>query len=634
MNPGDILDNRYEIVSRLGAGGMGEVYKAVHTHLGAPRVIKVIHANISSSTDAKDRFLREARTATKVHHPNVATLHDFSSQPDGSHYMVWEFIDGENLAQRLRGRGTLPPRQAIHIVQQALAGLDAVHRAGIVHRDISPENLMITTDDTVKIIDMGVAKVEDAGAVSQTRTGIFVGKLRYAAPEQLGFIPEGEKIDGRADIYAMAMVLFEILTGRPPYEAKSPHEYFMLHARPQVEKTVELPPNMLGGAAIQEVLEKALARDRTQRYATAREFASALELVELRLPTEVDELTAFTGSQTDSTMRLSRETSITQQQTAQRTAQHTAPPTVAAALPPPPSSAPTVLTPLPQQQPLPPTQYAHFPQSRPKSGSMLPLVIIGVLLFFVAAAVAAVMFWPGKKEEAQVAETTTTATTTTGQTATTTTQQQGQIAEASVTVTSATTPAETPVTTTTAEPPVVVENTQTVQRTGGPGSIPPVIPRRRETVAETTTIPTPPPVDTRGSENADDDGRAGLGSAPRYVDGGDDEAGNERALESLRRALRGTKSMSLRGGGMRDELYRAMRDQLPDMDFDGEADVIVRFEGANDRVGRVGRKRRSAQATVSKNGRVVFRYELPPEDYRVGDSAAEAFARVIANAVE
>jgi len=628
VNPGDILDNRYEIVGPLGAGGMGAVYKAVHTHLGAPRVIKVIHANISGSADAKDRFLREARTATKVHHPNVATLHDFSSLPDGSHYMVWEYIDGENLAQRLRARGTLPPRQAIHIIQQALAGLDAIHRAGIVHRDISPENLMITADDTVKIIDMGVAKVEDAGAVSQTRTGIFVGKLRYAAPEQLGFIPEGEKIDGRADIYAMAMVLFELLTGRPPYEAKSPHEYFMLHARPQEAPTVALPPNMLGAAAIQEVLEKALSRDRNNRYNTAREFSSALEVVELRLPTEVDELTVSLPVDGDSTMRLSRTTPGEQTKratafTSEQTAQHTPPPL------PPPNSAPTVLTPLPPQEPLAPTQQAVFPHQQPKQGSMLPLLIIGVILFLVVAAVGAVMFWPGKKEP-QVAETTTTGTATVAPppavTGTTTTLQP-QIAEASVTVTSGTADLPLsatiapPVTQTVAPPPPVVT----------PRETPRTPPQRTETVAEyvpPTPVPQPP---TRDEE---DDGRAGLSSAPRYVDGGNDEEANERAMESLRRNLRGTKSMSLRGGTMRDELYRAMRDQLPDMEFDGEADVIVRFEGATERAGRIGRKRRFATATVSKGGRVIFRYELPPEDYRVGDSAAEAFARVIANAVE
>ncbi|MEA2462972.1 MAG: eukaryotic-like serine/threonine-protein kinase, partial [Acidobacteriota bacterium] len=240
MKPGDTLDGRYTITDRLGAGGMGEVFKAVHTMLGSPRVIKVVHAHISTNADAKDRFLREARAATKIQHGNVATLHDFATLPDGAHYMVWEFIDGENLAERLRQRGTLPPRQAVHVAVQALRGLEAIHRAGIIHRDISPENLMITADDEVKIIDLGVAKLQDPDAVSQTRTGIFVGKLRYASPEQLGFLPEGETVDARADIYALGMVLVELLTGRPPYEAKSPHEYFLLHAR-DVTKTTMTP---------------------------------------------------------------------------------------------------------------------------------------------------------------------------------------------------------------------------------------------------------------------------------------------------------------------------------------------------------------------------------------------------------
>lgn len=639
MNPGELLDNRYEIVSRLGAGGMGEVYKAVHTHLGAPRVIKIVHPNISGSDDARDRFLREARTATKVHHPNVATLHDFSTLPNGAHYMVWEFIDGENLAQRLRSHGTLPPRQAIHIMLQALFGLDAIHRAGIVHRDISPENLMLTADDTVKIIDMGVAKVEEDGnaAVSQTRTGIFVGKLRYAAPEQLGFIPEGEKIDGRTDIYAMAMVLFEVLTGRPPYEAKSPHEYFMHHANPAPSKPIELPAEMPGRLELQAVLEKALARDRNERYATARDFAAALEMVELRLPTIRDEdtPTIMSALATDSTMKLGRTTA---RDTLIRTGREaapppppqpvasTAPPTVARPIPQPqPDGIPTQLTPTPfaqQQAPPPP-----FPVQAPKSGSILPLVIIGVLLVFVAAAVGLIMFWPfgGGATQSPVAETTTTATSTTP-------RPQGQIAEASVTVTTLTAEPLTSTTATTATVPPAIVETQTT----APVVVPPVRqeprPRQDPPVVVEKPQPQQPAPSSDGGEDEDENPRPGLGSAPRYVDGGD-EGDNDRALEALRRALRGTTKMSLRGGAMRDELYQAMRGQLPDMEFDGEADVVVRFEGTMERRGRFV-KRRAAQATVSKGGRVIFRYELPAEDYRAGDTAAEAFARVIANAVE
>src|SRR5262249_44300950 len=148
-------DGKYKILERLGAGGMGEVYKAEHVYLKAIRVVKVIRPQISDSADAHSRFLREAQLATKVQHPNVATLHDFSALPDGSHYMVWEYLEGENLAQVMRSRGKLPADEAIRLTVQALAGLEAIHRAGIIHRDISPENIMITSG-TVKIIDLGV----------------------------------------------------------------------------------------------------------------------------------------------------------------------------------------------------------------------------------------------------------------------------------------------------------------------------------------------------------------------------------------------------------------------------------------------------------------------------------------------
>src|SRR4051812_16490602 len=152
------IDGKYEILERLGVGGMGEVYKVRHTFLGTIRVVKVIRSSISGSKDGQERFLREARLATRVQHPNVAALHDFSGLPDGSQYMVWEYIDGADLAQRIRTAGRLPPRQAVRIAIQVLHGLEAIHRAGIVHRDISPENIMLTgDDDRVKIIDLGVA---------------------------------------------------------------------------------------------------------------------------------------------------------------------------------------------------------------------------------------------------------------------------------------------------------------------------------------------------------------------------------------------------------------------------------------------------------------------------------------------
>jgi serine/threonine protein kinase len=621
MKPGDTLDGRYTITERLGAGGMGEVYKATHTFLGSSRVIKVVHPHISGNTDAKDRFLREARAATKVQHQNVATLHDFASLPDGAHYMVWEFIAGENLAQRLRTRGTLPPRQAVRITLQALRGLDAIHRAGIIHRDISPENLMITADDEVKIIDLGVAKVDDTDAVSQTRTGIFVGKLRYAAPEQLGFIPEGEKIDARADLYAMAMVLVELLTGRPPYEATSPHEYFMLHATEPRKQTVTLPIEMPGSVALQAVLEKALARDRNQRYATARDFAAALEEIERTLPDARDMATVSTPLDGDATMRV---TPVSQVDTLHRSTVRTDAPAAQPA-----ASAPvTLLTPLPANAG---TAADIAPPAKMKAG-MNPAWVVGFVVLIVMA-IGALLLWPRDKRSGSIVklpETTTAVAATT--TTATATQPPPQIAEASVTVTSATAdstqlsapPIVTPIVTTTTAAPQVVTTT-----TVAPLPKPKPKPRPIEK----------PPVETAQNNNDDADrdrpaepSVPAFGRAATYRDGGD-SGSNDRALAILRRELRGTTTVALRAGGMTAELARALREEFPSIQFEGEADVVIRFTGRNERLG-AGRKRRFADATVEKNGRVIFRYQLPDEVYRVGQSSVEAFANVLGEAFQ
>jgi serine/threonine protein kinase len=619
MNPGDILDNRYQILERLGAGGMGEVYKATHLHLGATRVIKVIHPHISGNADAAERFIREARTSTKVQHPNVATLFDFSSLPDGSHYMVWEYIDGENLAQRLRARGTLPPRQAIAIIIQALHGLEAIHRAGIVHRDISPENLMIShADDTVKIIDLGVAKVEDATSTSQTRTGMFVGKLRYAAPEQLGFIPEGEKIDGRTDVYATAMVLVELLTGRPPYEAKSPHEYFIMHASQAPLKTAELPAELPASAELQAVIEIALARDRNQRFATARDFALALQEIDRSLVNVSTSATTLNYPVPDATMQLPRPT---QPDLLHRTTQ------VSSGVEP--VAAATLLTPVPTaQQGFNAQQGFHaqpgFQPQVVKKGSMLPLLVVGIILLFTAGGVALALLWPfGKKADDPVAVPTTTTT------AAQTTTQPAKVAEASVTVTTETgepvtqtVPTATIVETQTAppvtqtQPPPVTETQPPVRPQPRPREQAPVQPRE-EQPAEEEPAPRPRP----------------SGPLVTYVDGGDDDDANERALNVLRTQLRGTKVIAVRAGGMQVEVTRAIREAVPGIEFEAYADVTVRFDGTLERRSR-GIKRRAASAVIEKNGRPIFRYQLPDELYRVGDAPAEAFARVLANAME
>jgi len=277
------LDGKYQILSRLGVGGMGEVYKALHIHLNALRVIKLMRSGIANDQGAHERFLREARLATKIHHPNVAALFDFATLDDGSRYMVSEYIEGINLHELINERGPLSPHYAATLAVQALMGLDAIHRAGIVHRDVSPENLMVTRDDegneVVKIIDLGIAKQWGDTTENKTKTGMFVGKWKYCSPEHLGIVGEGERIDGRADIYSFGIVLYEMLTGVPPFQAETPHHYLMLHASQTPKPLQQTNPSTTASPELEALIFRALEKDRNKRFATAREFAKAIEAV-------------------------------------------------------------------------------------------------------------------------------------------------------------------------------------------------------------------------------------------------------------------------------------------------------------------------------------------------------------------
>jgi eukaryotic-like serine/threonine-protein kinase len=275
------LDGKYQILARLGVGGMGEVYKALHIHLNALRVIKLMRSGIANDQGAHERFLREARMATRIHHPNVAALFDFATLEDGTRYMVSEYIEGINLHELINEGGPLSPRYAATLAVQALMGLDAIHRAGIVHRDVSPENLMVTRDDegneVVKIIDLGIAKQWGDTTESKTKTGMFVGKWKYCSPEHLGIVNEGERIDGRADIYSFGIVLYEMLTGVPPFQADTPHRYLMMHASQPPKPLQQTNPTTTASPELEALIFRALEKDRTKRFATAREFAKAIE---------------------------------------------------------------------------------------------------------------------------------------------------------------------------------------------------------------------------------------------------------------------------------------------------------------------------------------------------------------------
>lgn len=278
---GTVLDEKYEVLEHLGGGGVGEVYLVRHLHLDEKRVVKVLRSDRVQDPDAQKRFLREARFATQIKHPNVATLYDYSRLDDGSFYMVWEHIAGEDVATRLRRDGAFPVRAAVDLGVQALAGLDAIHAAGMIHRDISPDNLMLADREgsapRLKIIDLGLAKDLAADPdLKVTQDGMFMGKLLYCAPEQAG-LHKGETLDHRSDLYSLGLVLYEMVTGKAPFEADTPHGAVFLRLSEAPAPMAEKNPAARVPAALEKVVRKALEREREDRFPDARSFAEALQ---------------------------------------------------------------------------------------------------------------------------------------------------------------------------------------------------------------------------------------------------------------------------------------------------------------------------------------------------------------------
>jgi serine/threonine protein kinase len=278
--PGDILDGKYEIVGLLGAGGMGEVYKARHIHLNAYRCIKVMKPALLADDMYRTRFLREARLATQIHHPNIAVVHDFELAEDGASYMVAEFIDGTTVRQWSLEHGRFPLPLVAEIAVQVLAGLDAIHRRGLLHRDISPDNVMMSFDAddrlVVKIIDLGVAK-DITATTDTTQAGMLVGNPKYMAPEQLGELEEGEQLDARADLYCLGVVLYEMLTGVPPFMAKTPNGYIVKKLTEPAPPFKQVQPDLTWPDGLEEIVMRTLERDRRRRFNSARDLSHAIE---------------------------------------------------------------------------------------------------------------------------------------------------------------------------------------------------------------------------------------------------------------------------------------------------------------------------------------------------------------------
>ena len=268
----------YEIVAPLGAGGMGEVYRARDTRLRREVAVKVLPESFASDVDRLLRFEQEARAVGALSHPNILSVHDIGAQ-NGIHYIVTELLDGETLREKL-SNGALPPRRATDYAIQIAQGLASAHEKGVVHRDLKPENLFVGKDGRVKILDFGLAKQtvvaahpEDATLASNARTspGMVLGTVGYMAPEQI----RGEAADHRSDIFSFGAVLYEMLAGQRAFQRNSSIETMnaILKEEPREIATAEgvIPP------VLQRIVHRCLEKERDQRFQSAKDLSFALD---------------------------------------------------------------------------------------------------------------------------------------------------------------------------------------------------------------------------------------------------------------------------------------------------------------------------------------------------------------------
>ncbi|MBK7579127.1 MAG: protein kinase [Myxococcales bacterium] len=274
---GRTLPGGYHILDLVSVGGMGRVYRAEQSVLGRTVAVKVIHPHLLADENAALRFMTEARAASQLNHPNSVSVFDFGRTEDGQPYLVMEFLRGKDLATVAWEEGPLPFSRIVDVLRQALTALGEAHELGIVHRDLKPENIILEPlrrgGDFVKVVDFGLAKLKgDAQGRSITNPGIVCGTPDYMAPEQ----GRGDALDGRSDLYGLGVVLFQLLTGRLPFDADSPTQVVMMHLTIPMPDPRQVAPERNIPDVLVDVVTKAMAKEADQRYQDAIEFSDAL----------------------------------------------------------------------------------------------------------------------------------------------------------------------------------------------------------------------------------------------------------------------------------------------------------------------------------------------------------------------
>ncbi len=277
----DILNGQFKILQKIGTGGMGSVYKAAQTDMNREVAIKILHPKLAGRKDLTSRFRREARAMSQLTHPHTVKVFMYGElEDDGSLYIVMEMLEGKNLNQTVRREGPLAVERAIPILTSVCGALQEAHDIGIVHRDLKPENIFLCKQggltDYAKVLDFGLAKVTEAqmrpGSIILTQEGMVFGTPEFMSPEQA----QGQTLDARSDIYSLAIILYEALTGKLPFHAKTPMEYIQKHV---MQTPIPLGERVEGKTfppGLWEVIQKAIAKSPADRWQTATEFGEAL----------------------------------------------------------------------------------------------------------------------------------------------------------------------------------------------------------------------------------------------------------------------------------------------------------------------------------------------------------------------
>lgn len=264
-----VLNNRYRLVAQQGSGGMAVIYKAVDLELGRTVAIKILRPSLTSDPAFLTRFRNEARSVANLNHPNIVTVYDVGNEGP-TQYMVMEFVEGQDLKKIIKTEGILPVDRALKLGIQICAGIGFAHRAGLVHADVKPQNILVTRGDMVKVTDFGIAQ-----ALSDTQPGekvsVVWGSPHYFAPEQA----RGERPTPASDVYSIGIVLFEMLTGRLPYVGANQQELALAHIRERVPTVSEFNPSV--PQTLSDIVYKVMSKEPAARYRTADQLGHVLE---------------------------------------------------------------------------------------------------------------------------------------------------------------------------------------------------------------------------------------------------------------------------------------------------------------------------------------------------------------------